>query len=179
VLAGWKSADGKLHDYWFTFINGMAISFGLVEERTANAIMDRMLNKMREVGYDRFELGLPGNLVPVRKGDYTDSRIRWGGATLEDGSDGFQIYVNGGATHCGTYWTVKALYALGRVDDARRIYRPMLQSFATGDFQGFGENGMSKDWRTWKGACNGYEGYLADGYLALLAVEDDVKASRK
>ena len=30
VLAGWKSADGKLHDYWFTFVNGMAISFGLV-----------------------------------------------------------------------------------------------------------------------------------------------------
>ena len=33
VLAGWKSADGKLHDYWFTFINGMAISYGLVDDQ--------------------------------------------------------------------------------------------------------------------------------------------------
>ena len=26
VLAGWKSADGQLHDYYFTFVNGAAIS---------------------------------------------------------------------------------------------------------------------------------------------------------
>jgi hypothetical protein len=30
VLAGWKSADGNLHYYYFTFLNGMAISYGLV-----------------------------------------------------------------------------------------------------------------------------------------------------
>ena len=35
---------------------------------------------------------------------------------------------------------------------------------------------MSRDWRKWDGECNGYEGYLSDGYLALLAVEDDLKA---
>ena len=23
VLAGWKSADGQLHDYWFTFVQGI------------------------------------------------------------------------------------------------------------------------------------------------------------
>jgi len=32
VLAGWKSADGRRHDYWFTFINGMAVAFGLVDD---------------------------------------------------------------------------------------------------------------------------------------------------
>jgi len=26
VLAGWKSADGNLHDYYFTFVNGVAIT---------------------------------------------------------------------------------------------------------------------------------------------------------
>ena len=72
VLAGWKSADGKLHDYYFTFVNGMAITYGLVPPDKANAIMDRLLAKMKEVGYTHFEYGLPGNLIPVRREDYAD-----------------------------------------------------------------------------------------------------------
>lgn len=175
VLAGWKSADGMLHDYWFVFVNGMAIAFGLVEENAAHAIMNRLLEKMDDAGFRRFDLGLPGNLIPVRREDYTDRRRRYGGPELADGSDAFQIYENGAATHCHTYWTIKALYQLGRVADARRIFHPMLRSFADGNFQGFGENGMSKDWRDWQGNCNGYEGYLVDGFLALLAVEDDLQ----
>ncbi len=177
VLAGWKSRDGKLHDYWFTFVSGMAISFGLVEDELANAIVDRMLAKMEAVGFARFDLGLPGNLVPVRREDYTDKKKRYGGSELEDGSDGFQIYENGAATHCHAYWFVKALYKLGRVADARRIYYPMLRSFSAGDFQGFTPNGLSKDWRNWKGEGTGYEGYLTDGYLAILAVADDLNAA--
>jgi glycogen debranching enzyme len=178
LLAGWKSADGKLHDYAFTFVNGIAISFGLIEEKEANAIMDRLMKKMAEVGYARFDLGLPGSLVPVRREDYTDGRRRFGGSTNEDGSDGFQIYENGGATPCHAYWTVKALYRLGRVAEARRIYYPMLKSFAEGSFQGFCADGLSKDWRSWSGDCHGYEGFLSDGYLALLAVEDDLAAGK-
>lgn len=173
VLAGWKSADGRLHDYWFTFINGMAVAFGLVETDAAHALMDRLLAKMSAAGFDRFDLGLPGNLVPIRREDYTDRRRRYGGPEREDGSDAFQIYENGAATHCHAYWLVKALYRLGRIEEARRIFHPMLRSFAAGDFQGFTANGLSKDWRNWKGEGNGYEGYLSDGYLALLAVEDD------
>jgi hypothetical protein len=178
VLAGWKSADGKLHDYWFTFINGMAVSFGLVEGSEANGVMDHLLAKMRDVGYSRFDLGLPGNLVPVRKEDYLEGSRRYGSPTNADGSDAFQIYENGAATACHAYWTVKALYRLGRPQDARRIYYPMLKAFAEGSFQGFDSSGkLSKDWRDWRGGCNGYEGYLSDGYLALLAVEDDLRAS--
>jgi len=176
ILAGWKSADGKLHDYWFVFVNGMAVAFGLVDAPVAHAIFDRILAKMKEVGFERFEIGLPGNLVPIRREDYTDRRRRYGGPELADGSDAFQIYENGAATHCHTYWTIKALYGLGRVEDARRIFHPMLRSFAAGNFQGFGPNGMSKDWRDWEGNCNGYEGYLCDGFLALLAVDDDLRA---
>jgi hypothetical protein len=176
VLAGWKSADGELHDYWFTFVNGLAISFGLVDTQRANAIMDRLLEKMATAGYSNFGFGLPGNLIPVRREDYTDLRRRYGGPQQEDGSDSFQIYENGGATHCHAYWTIKALYQLGRVDDARKIFYPMLKSFAGGDFQGFDTNGLSKDWRDWQGKCHGYEGYLSDGYLTLLAVEEDLNS---
>ncbi len=35
VLAGWESEDGVLHDYYFTFVNGVAITYGLIEEREA------------------------------------------------------------------------------------------------------------------------------------------------
>jgi hypothetical protein len=180
VLAGWKSADGQLHDYWFTFVQGAAITYGLLDDKTANAVMDRLLAKMKEVGYTRFDLGLPGNLVPVKKGDYvyhdTPPQVH-GVPKLEDGSDGFQFYENGGATGCWAYYTVKALYQLGRVEEARRILHPMLAGYAEGGFQGFCESGLSRDWRDWKGGCHGYEGLLVENYHALLAVLDDFKAT--
>ena len=179
VLAGWRSADGKLHDYWFTFVNGVAISYGLVDDQEARRIMDNLLRKMAQVGYTNFNLGLPGNLVPVHKGDYADHNTPpevHGVPRREDGSDGFQYYENGGATACFAYFTVKALYQTGRVQDARRLFDPMLRSYAAGEFQGFGPNGLSKDWRDWSGGCHGYEGFLADGYLGLLAVYDELKA---
>ena len=181
VLAGWKSGDGRLHDYWFTFVQGLAVTFGLLDDRTANDVMDRLLAKMAEVGYTDFSLGLPGNLVPVKKGDYVHENYppeATGEPRLDDGSDGFQFYENGGATGCWAYYTVKALYRLGRVKDARRIFYPMLAGYARGEFQGFCAEGRSRDWRDWRGGCHGYEGLLVDNYHALLAVLDDVKAKR-
>jgi hypothetical protein len=180
VLAGWRSADGALHDYWFTFVQGTAITYGLVDKPLANSIMDRLLQKMREVGYTNFSLGLPGNLVPVAKGDYILQHSpppRFGEPPLDDGSDGFQYYENGGATGCFAWFTVKALYQLGRTDDARRIFFPMLAGYAAGNFQGFDTNGMSRDWRDWHGGGHGYEGLLVDNYLPLVAVFDFVGKS--
>jgi len=182
VLAGWKSADGRLHDYWFTFVQGVAITCGLLDDSTANAVMDRLLAKMKAVGYTNFSLGLPGNLVPIRKGDYanhdTPPQVH-GVPRLEDGSDGFQFYENGGATGCWAYFTLKALYQLGRVAEARGILYPMLASYRAGQFQGFGADGLSRDWRDWQGGGHGYEGLLVDNYHALLAVLDDLKAPRQ
>jgi len=160
-------------------VQGVAITYGLLDDQTANAVMDHLLAKFKEVGYTRFDIGLPGNLVPVKKGDYVYERNApeaTGEPRLDDGSDGFQFYENGGATGCWSYYTVKALYQLGRVEDARRIFRPMLAGYARGEFQGFGKNGSSRDWRDWKGGCHGYEGLLVDNYYTLLAVFDDVKA---
>lgn len=172
VLAGWRSADGQLHDYYFLFVNGIAIHYGLVPHEQANAIMDRLLAKMSEVGYTNFELGLPDNLVSVARKDYVDLRVRFGGGTNADNSDGFQIYENGGATACFSYFTLAALYDLGRIKDGDRILFPILDAFAHNDFQGFGSNGLSKDWKMWDGTCKGYEGLLTDNYYAMLAVLD-------
>jgi Bacterial alpha-L-rhamnosidase 6 hairpin glycosidase domain len=179
VLAGWRSADGQLHDYYFLWVNGIAIHYGLVPRDKANEIMDRLLAKMKDVGYTNFALGLPGNLIPVLKKDYFVVDLRWGGGTRDDNTDGFQIYENGGATACFAYFTVAALYDLGRIDDADRIFLPMLESFAKGDFQGYGSDKKSKDWKQWDGTCRGYEGLLVDNYYALLAVLDREAALKK
>jgi hypothetical protein len=176
VLAGWRSADGQLHDYYFLWVNGIAIHYGLVPPDRANDIMDRLLAKMKEVGYTNFDLGLPGNLIPVARKDYFALELRWGGGTNADNSDGFQIYENGGATACFAYYTPAALYDLGRIQDGDRILFPMLNAFARGDFQGFGADKRSKDWKMWDGTCMGYEGLLVDNYYALLAVLDREKA---
>ena len=169
VLAGWKSADGKLHDYYFLFINGMAVTYGLVTPQQGNAIWDRLMAKMKEVGYTRFDLGLPGNLIPVRREDYVDLQHEFGGPQKEDGSDGFQIYENGGATACYAYFTIQALRDLGRDKEADAILFPMLKAFEDGGFQGSNANGDTYDWKGWDGSPHGYEGLLVDGYLTLLA----------
>ncbi len=170
VLAGWKSADGNLHDYYFTFVNGTAITYGLVPRDKANQIMDRLLAQMKAVGYTHFEYGLPGNLIPIRRDDYLEAKPEWGGGTKEDGSDGFQVYENGGATACFAYFTLQALYQLGRHAEADAILFPMLRSFEDGGFQGSAPNGRSYDWKSWDGRPYGYEGLLVDGYMTLLAV---------
>jgi len=51
MLAGWKSHDGNLHDYAFTFIQGIAITYGVVDDTNkANKLLDAMFKKMQEVG---------------------------------------------------------------------------------------------------------------------------------
>ncbi len=159
LLAGWKSADGNLHDYYFTFVNSAAIVYGLVPPDKANPIMDRLLAKMKAVGYSHFSYGLPGVLIPIRPEDYV-----WGTR------DAFQVYQNGGAAGSFAYFTLQALYQLGRRADADAILFPLLEGYEKGGFQGFGPNGKSYDWKSWDGAPHGYEGYLVDNYQALLTV---------
>ncbi len=172
VLAGWRSGDGQLHNYYFPFVNGIAVRYGLVEGDQARQVMDRILAKMDSVGYNDFALGLPGNLVPIRRADYVDLQPRWGGPTKEDGSDGFEKYENGGATACFSYFTMAALYHLGEKEQGDRILMPMLDAFAKQGFSGRAPNGMTYDWKDWHGGANGYEGFLVDNYYALLAVLD-------
>jgi len=172
VLAGWRSRDGQLHNYYFPFVNGIAVRYGLIEGDQAGQVMNRIVTKMDSVGYKNFALGLPGNLVPIRRADYVDLEPRWGGPTKEDGSDGFEKYENGGATACFSYFTMAALYHLGEKAQGDKILMPMLDSFAKQGFSGRAPNGMTYDWKDWHGGAHGYEGFLVDNYYALLAVLD-------
>jgi hypothetical protein len=172
VLAGWRSADGQLHDYYFLWVNGIAIDYGLVSRRQAKAIMDKLMAKMKEAGYTQFHMGLPGNLVTVLLKDYVHRTPdgHFGGGVRKDNADGFQKYENGGATGCFAYFTLAALYDLDRRAEADAILFPMLQEYGTCGFEGRGANGRSNDWRMWDGTPMGYEGFLSDNYYALLAV---------
>jgi hypothetical protein len=172
VLGGWRSADDELHDYYFLFVNGIAIHYGLVDKPQANAIMDKLLAKMKAVGYDKFQMGLPGNLVTVALKDYVHRTpdARYGGGALPDNSDGFQNYENGGATGSYAFFTLAALYDLGRTAEADAILFPMLEGYGNCEFEGRDAKGRSPDWRRWDGTAMGYEGLLTDNYYALLAV---------
>lgn len=174
VLAGWKSKDGKLHDYYFLMVNSMAVYYGLVPEDRMKDVMTALWNKMEEVGYHDFTLGLPGNLVSVRKEDYTHPDPRWGGGEKEDGSDAFQRYENGGASLNWSYYTLKAFEKAGLHEQLEKITEGILKGIDEGGFQGScSEGGMTKNWKTWNGECWGYEGFLCDGYLVLLALNPE------
>jgi hypothetical protein len=171
VLAGWKSSDGKLHDYYFVMVNSMAVYYNLVPEEKIKDVMMALWNKMEEVGFKDFTLGIPGNLVSVRREDYTHHDPRWGGGLKVDGSDAFQRYENGGASLNWSYFTLKAFKKAGLEEQLQKITDGILSAVDAGAFQGScTENKMTKDWKSWTGECWGYEGFLCDGYLVLLAM---------
>ena len=150
VLAGWRGMDGKLKDAYFLWANGIAISYGLVDKVQANAILDRLQAKIKEVGFTRFDFGLPGNLIKC------DQYVRI-----------HQVYENGGATGSMAYHYVQALYAAGRKPEADAIFGKMLEGYRDGTFQnGIGNGG---DWKEWNGTPCGYEGLLTDAYYPLTA----------
>ena len=172
VLGGWRSADGQLHDYYFLWVNGIAIHYGLVPKSQANEIMDKLMTKMKEVGYEKFKMGLPGNLITVALKDYAHKTPdgHYGGGVRPDNSDGFQNYENAGATGSFAFFTLAALYDLGRKAEADEILFAMLSEYDRSGFEGRDAKGRSNDWRRWDGTPMGYEGFLTDNYYALLAV---------
>ncbi|HEY5079752.1 MAG TPA: hypothetical protein VII43_07885 [Opitutaceae bacterium] len=172
LVAGWRSADGQIHDYAFTFVNGIAVAYGLVPADKAAGIMDRLWDRMSHAGFNRFRMGLPGNLVPVARKDYAHKNPRYGGGIREDNADGFQVYENGGVTACFTYFAIAAFDRVGQHARADQILLPILDAFEKREFEGTGQNGMTNDWRKWDGTAEGYEGFLVDNYYVLLAAKE-------
>ncbi len=138
------------------------------------AILDRLRIRFAEVGFTRFDLGVPPMLVPVRRSDYLQPNCL-GLPAREDGTDTFGYYMNGGITAGQVLHYLMAHYVLDDPELAGRadtILRAMLQRQRRGGFQ----NGVRDatfegiDWTTWDGKPSGYEGYLADSFRFLQAV---------
>jgi hypothetical protein len=176
-LAWWKSEDGELHDYASPIINGLAIEYGLVEPAQGRDILRRLRKKMDDVGFRRFDLGVPSMLIPVRKGDYQlpgslPKSETFGNPEREDGSDTLGYYMNGGITAGQVLHFLAAHYVVGEPEVADNILRAMLERQTQTGFHNGAVNAYPKgiDWTTWDGNPSGYEGYLADNYRFLQAV---------
>jgi hypothetical protein len=169
-LAWWKSADGQLHDYATPIVNGLAIDYGLVTPDEGRKILARLWEKMRAVGFTRLDLGLPCTLIPIRKGDYIQPE-GLGMPSRVDGTDTFQIYMNGGISAGHTLHFIMAHHIVGEPERGERLLLAMLERQAkVGFHNGVRDKaGEGIDWTTWDGKPGGYEGYLADVFRFLQA----------
>jgi hypothetical protein len=159
VYAGWISADGKVHDYYFTFTTAMAINAGLVPRAKGVRALKVLLKKMEEKGFD-FKYGVPGPTEPVALRD----TIKW------DFMGAWNRYENGGLCGQTAYHFIQALYECGLRKKADEILFKMLETFETEPTHSGLMPGYMKsiDWRTKEGNPCGYN-YLADNYYFLLA----------
>ncbi len=160
VYAGWVSADGRMHDYMFTFISAMAINQDLVDPELGRRMMQILIKKAEAEGYGQWKWGVPGPLISVSEADehIWQPMQRWGS------------YENGGFCGQTAYHFIQALYKLGMREQADMILFNMMDTFEnefthSGVFPGYMR---SVDWRTREGIPCGYN-YLADNYYFLLA----------
>jgi hypothetical protein len=173
-LGWWRGKNGTLHDYESPTLNGLAVEYGLIIPDLAREVVFHLWQEMAQVGFRRFDLGVPPMLVPVLRSDYLQPNAL-GLPTREDGSDTFGYYMNGGITAGHVLHFLMAHYVLGDEDMAARadmVLNAMLERQKRGGFQ----NGVRDatfegiDWTTWDGKPSGYEGYLADSFRFLQAV---------
>jgi hypothetical protein len=173
-LGWWRGRNGTLHDYESPTLNGLAIEYGLVIPDLGRRILFNLWQEMTEVGFRRFDLGVPPMLVPVHRSDYLQPNCL-GLPVREDGTDTFGYYMNGGITAGHVLHFLMAHYVLGdqdMVDRADMVLEAMLERQRRGGFQ----NGVTDatfegiDWTTWEGKPSGYEGTLADSFRFLQAV---------
>jgi hypothetical protein len=165
-LAFWKSADGQLHDYAWPVITSMAIEYGLVEPVQGRQMLARLWKKVGDVGFSRFDLGLPCTLIPVRRGDYIGKSCF--DPMREDGTGMFGQYLNGGCCVSDAMDFLTANYMVGERERADLILHAMLERQQRGGFQnGFGGGG---EFFTWNGMPCGYEGHLTYSWAFLQAV---------
>jgi hypothetical protein len=175
VLAGWKSPDGKLHDYMFPWANGFAIYQGLVPKDQAKSILQMMLAKMQSIGFQSYQYGLPTNLIPMSPADYFAKTS--GAPKQADGKDTWQVYMNGGATPPYEYYFIQSLYQAGLVDDAERLLWPLMQSYEKGTFNAGIElpgqkqrNPVGSAFYAWDGSRGRGEGYLPENWQGMDAL---------
>jgi len=154
-LAGWRCAENKLHDYAFLFVNGAAVSCGLLDVEEARVIMARLWQETKRVAMPDPLLGLPGNLWHIPDAD------------LADIMQGYPLgyYQNGGRTMAQSRHFVNALYCVGMKAEADELLSRLCEGLARGLV--FGGNKSGVDWRFWDDRPCGYEGLLTDQFGVL------------
>ena len=175
VLAGWRSEDGKLHDFMFPWVNGFAICQGLVPPAQAKDILQVLLAKLETIGFHSYPLGLPTNLTPMSPADYIPNTS--GAPRRADGTDTWQIYMNGGATPALEYYFIQALYRTDQYESAERLLWPLMGSYERGTFNAGIQlphqqqrNPVGSAFYQWDGSHGAGEGYLPEDWDGVKAL---------
>ncbi|MCC6491123.1 MAG: hypothetical protein IT364_26785 [Candidatus Hydrogenedentes bacterium] len=167
-VAGWRSRDGQLHDYGFTWVNGVALAFGLLDAAPARTALLNMERVRRETGLPDARLGLPCNLLPIRADDQMWTKI------LNSLQPTFETYTDGSLSGWPATYYLRALSIYGLKDEARALATELADGYAEGVFNG--GNGSGHEFRSWEGLGTGYEGTLIGcfGPLYGIAIEEGV-----
>lgn len=155
-VAGWQDRDGVVHDFAFLYVNGTAISEGLLDAHEARGVAERLLDLLKHEGPPDLRAGLPGHLRPI-----PDELMASPFPAM-----GFGFYENGAQTLSQARHFIGALYHVGLVTEADRLLLPMLGALADGS--AFGGCASGLDWRSWDGTPCGYEGILTDQFGVLV-----------
>jgi hypothetical protein len=166
-LGGWRSRDGKLHDYAFTWVNGPAIAFGLLDAGAARTALEGLERLRHQVGAGSARMGIPFNLLPIHPDDHMLPKIAsWG-----ELQPTFEFYTDGAMNGWSPTYYLRALSIYGVKDAARQLACELADGYAWGMFNG-GE-GSGVEWKTWAGLPTGYEGtqIACFGSLYSIAIE--------
>jgi hypothetical protein len=100
-----------------------------------------------------------------------------GAPKLADGSDTWQVYMNGGATSPYEYYFIQSLYQVGLTVDAERLLWALMGSYDQGTFNAGIElpglkqrNPVGSAFYTWDGSRGRGEGYLPEDWQGLDAL---------
>ena len=167
-IAGWRSRDGKLHDYGYLGINGIAIAFGLLDAVTARKALTRLERRRAETCPVSPQLGLPVNLIPHA---YEDNYFH---ESIFNSTPTFELFCDGGLSAILVGYYLRALSQNGFRAKARDLADEFDRGYAAGLFSG--GVGSGNDMRSWEGLPSGYEGTLIcnHGLVYAIAVEKGI-----
>jgi len=165
-VAGWRSADGSLHDAGFLWVNGAAVNAGLLPSDQARSAVERLWEELLAAGFEDFRLGVPLNVRSIARGDMIErfEGMPWGFVMPH----GFNT--NGAASLAGARHFIMALRKVGLEQEADFVLEGIFS--ALGDGTAFGGCTSGVDLRTWDGTPCGYEGILTDQFGVLIAALD-------
>lgn len=191
-FVSWISLDGQVHDYCHTFINGMAVAYGLVPPDQGRKILEKVVAKSKTIGFNCWHLGIPANLIPIRKEDMIGPRIGIDGKPIKNDfywpddlteKAAFGNRYTDGTIHPPLVWPyLLGLQVAGLNEEADRILNAMTASAQEGLFQNGIVNvgyGGAEHFYSNGNTC-GYEGYLPESFNFLMAcfTKDSLMRSR-
>ncbi|HUW34776.1 MAG TPA: hypothetical protein VM223_24470 [Planctomycetota bacterium] len=161
-VAGWLSRDGRLHDYAFLWVNGVAIAFGLLDRDAAQRAL-RGLERLRsKIGLASARMALPCNLLPIRDDDHMLPKI------IGDAQPTFELYTDGSLCPQNASYYLRALSIYGLKPQAGKLAAELEEGFASGMFNG--GIGTGHEFRSWDGLPTGYEGTLVGCFGPMYAI---------